>query len=58
MSKILSIGYPDSYREQILPFSSLEMLVDASGIDCAFRLEQNKIFSLSLNQRNLDILLA
>jgi hypothetical protein len=34
------------------------MLADASGIDCAFRLGQNKIFSLSLNQGNLDILLA
>jgi hypothetical protein len=34
------------------------MLADASGIDCAFCLGQNKIFSLSLNQGNLDILLV
>jgi gas vesicle protein len=33
------------------------MLADASGIDCAFCLGQNKIFSLSLNQGNLYTLL-
>jgi hypothetical protein len=53
MSKIPSIGY----KWEILSCPALEMLADASGIDCAFRLGQNKIFSLSLNQGNLDILL-
>ncbi|MEZ4987582.1 MAG: hypothetical protein R2795_21470 [Saprospiraceae bacterium] len=43
---ILSCVSPDSYRD-----------ADASGIDCAFCLVQNKICSLSLNQENLDILL-
>jgi hypothetical protein len=30
------------------------MLADASSIDCAFRLDQNKICPLSLDQGNLD----
>jgi hypothetical protein len=52
MSKISSIGC----KRQISSCPTLEMLADASGIDCAFRLGQNKIYSLSLNQENLDIL--
>jgi hypothetical protein len=52
MSKIPSIGC----KWKILSCPALEMLADASGIDCAFSLGQNKIFSLSLNQGNLDTL--
>ncbi|MEZ4987104.1 MAG: hypothetical protein R2795_19040 [Saprospiraceae bacterium] len=47
MSKISSIGF----KRQISPCPSLKMLADASGIDCAFRLGQNNICSLSLNQK-------
>ncbi|MEZ4983891.1 MAG: hypothetical protein R2795_02445 [Saprospiraceae bacterium] len=56
MSKISLIGYPDSYREQILTCSSLQILADASSIDFVLRLDQNKFCSLSLNQESLDIL--
>jgi hypothetical protein len=54
MSKIPSIGC----KWKIWSCPALEMLADASGIDCAFCLGQNKIFSLSLNQENLDTLLV